>query len=200
MFLSLSNFQCYDCDEFVDDRYEYIIDLKPSAREFNLGDTILLSLNIDSDMELKFSGDIYDNSNQYISYAFKIFELQQGQINVIPARDNFIINGIKGNISLPVSRDFDVNVYGNCSSTQCELETSLTPQKLGLYGIQLDLNYFGDINNECVTLSMSPQGFNDSGANNTDIVEELNIQFLRIEFTNFNMPKTDKRLYLFKVI
>jgi len=195
--LMTMNFQCNDCDEELHDQSNFDVVVNLTESVMSIGDTINLKTELDSQIELKHSESIYDNSNQAINYRIKIFEATSGNTNASPARDDFDFVDVKGNVSL-LFRPWEINIDNTCDDQLCELEFGMIPQRTGYFGILLQLGNFGL--GDCQFLTLFPNEIQSNGTNNFGVFEEINISRIRVDGANFKNPETEKRLFFFKVI
>ena len=153
--LIFMNFQCNDCEDELHDRTDFFVTANPDRNTFSIGDTILISSSINSQIELEFSGTIHDNTNQLINYRLEVFEGVNNDIDVIEGRDNFEFIDIVGNVFIPPARIWEIGIENTCNETLCELEFGIIPQRTGYFGLFLQTGSFG-FNDECQFLSLIP--------------------------------------------
>lgn len=193
------NFQCNDCEDELHDRTGFSVRTNSDQSTFSIGDTILISSSISSQIELEFSGIIHDNTDQLINYKLEVFEGVNNDIDVIEGRDNFEFINIVGNVFVPPSRTWEIRIENTCNETLCELEFGLIPQRTGYFGLFLQTGNLG-FNNECQSLSLIPTGIESSGSNNFEIFDEIDLNSIRIDGSFFRNPESENLLYFFKVI
>ena len=83
------NFQCNDCEDELHDRTGFSVTTNLDQNTFSIGDTILMSSSISSQIELELSGTIHDNTDQLINYRLEVFEGVSNDVDVIEGRNNF---------------------------------------------------------------------------------------------------------------
>lgn len=196
--LILLNFTCNDCEEEIYDSSDFSVTLNSTQNTFIIGDTLSLHTIFDSQMELENSGATYDNSDQRINFDVKIFKAHPADNHIIGGRDNFEIIGQIGDVFIPSSRKWRVNIKNICSEDVCELELGLIPQRIGYYGISLQSGRFGT-EDVCQNLTLSPTEIESNGNNNFEIFREIHLRSIRVDGSFFRNPETEELLYFFKV-
>ncbi len=194
------NFTCHDCEDTLTDRSNFSVIPSTSQNTFSIGDTLFLSTHFSTQMELEFSGTVYDNSNQLVNYTMKLFEGTNVNNTSIEARDNFEFLNSIGFVSFPYSRTFEIVPENRCDEDLCELEFGIIPQKKGYFGIMLRSGRFGYEDNSCQSLSLMPTEIESNGNNNFEIFNEIGLSTIRIEGSFFRNPESEALLYFFKVI
>ena len=197
--LIFMNFQCNDCENELHDRTDFSVTTNQDQNTFSIGDTILISSSMNSQIELEFSGTIHDNADQLINYRLEVFEGVNNDIDVIEGRDNFEFIDIVGNVFIPPARTWEIGIENTCNETLCELEFGIIPQRTGYFGLFLQTGSFG-FNDECQFLSLIPTGIESSGSNNFEIFDEIDLNSIRIDGSFFRNPESENILYFFKVI
>lgn len=197
--LIFMNFQCNDCEDELHDRTDFSVTTNPDQNTFSIGDTILISSSINSQIELEFSGTIHDNTDQLINYRLEIFEGVNNDIDVIEGRDNFEFIDVVGNVFIPPARTWEIGIENTCNETLCEMEFGLIPQRTGYFGLFLQTGSFG-FNDECQFLSLKPTEIESRGSNNFEIFDEIDLNSIRIDGSFFRNPESENLLYFFKVI
>jgi hypothetical protein len=193
------NFQCNDCEDELHDRTGYSVTTNSDQNTFSIGDTLLISSILSSQIELELSGTIHDNIDQFINYRLEVFEGVNNDIDVIEGRDNFEFIDIVGNVFIPPARTWEIGIENTCNDTLCELIFGLIPQRTGYFGLFLQTGSFG-FNDECQFLSLIPTEIESSGGNNFEIFDEIDLNSIRIDGSFFRNPESENLLYFFKVI
>lgn len=197
--LIFMNFQCNDCENELHDRAGFSVTVNSDQNTISIGDSLLISLSISSQIELELSGKIHDNTDQFINYRLEVFEGVNNDIDVIEGRDNFEFINIVGNVFIPPSRTLEIGIENTCNETLCELEFGLIPQRTGYFGLYLQTGSFG-FYDECQFLSLIPTGIESIGSNNFEIFDEINLKSIRIGGSFFRNPELENLLYFFKVV
>lgn len=197
--LIFMNFQCNDCEFELHDRANFTIIPNSTQNTLKLGDTLILSTSLSSQIELEFSGQVHDNSNQIIDYRMEIFEGIIDNNDARQGRNNFEFINIIGAVSIPPARTWEIQIESICDENQCELEFGMIPQKTGYFGMALRSGRFG-LGKECQYLTLMPSEIETNGNNNFEIFEELNLSGIRVNKAYFGSPETESLLYFFKVI
>jgi len=196
-FLTLSAFQCSDCEEELHDEKQYSVNIFPEISSFSIGDSITLSSSMSSQINLELSNTIFDNSNQSIEYRIKVFKIEPNNEDATPARQHFEISNQTGDIRFPSSRILDVEISETCNATLCEFELDLIPTTNGYYGISLESGHFG-FEDDCQLLSLIPNEI-EAASNNFEICEEINTTRFRLDNSFNSDPQSIDRFYFFKV-
>jgi len=192
------NFQCNDCDEELYDRSEFSSTFNTLESTIAVGDTLIMSTSLSSQIELEFSETTYDNTNQLINYGLEIFEGRENNNDAIQAREKFEFIDLKGNVLIPEARTWEINIENTCDENLCELEFGLIPQQAGYYGFLLRLGNFG-ITNDCQYLTLWPSEIESGGNNNFEIFNEINLSSIRVDGAFFANPELENLLYFIKV-
>ncbi len=197
--LSLMNMHCTNCEEEIRDTISHSVELTPIQQTYTIGDTIIISSSFSSMLNLERSGEVYDNSDQSFSIVFRLFEGVREQVDVIPARDNFELVEIDGNVYPPLAHEYNVNVYSDCDEEFCESALGLIPQRQGYFGLAIR-NGHSEID-ECQLLTFIPQGISNGGNNNFELFEEIEVRRIRIDGSYFDNEEAavDDDLYFFRV-
>lgn len=193
------NFQCNDCDSTLYDRASFSLAINSNQNTFSVGDTLVLSASISSQIRLERSAIIHNNTDQLLNYYLDIFEGINNDVGVIQGRDNFELVGLTGAVSIPPSRTWEIGIENTCTETLCELELGLIPQRAGYFGLFLKAGSFG-LNDECQFLSLIPTGIESIRSNNFDLYEEIGLNRIKVNHTIFDNPESENLLYFFKVV
>lgn len=196
--LVLMNFQCNDCEDVLHDRFFFSVIPNSTQNTFKIGDTLILTTSFSAQIELEFSGEVYDNSNQIVDYRLEIFEGLRDKVDTRQARDNFEFINVKGAVTFPPSRTWEILIENNCDENLCEMEFGMIPKKTGYYGIALRSGGFG-YENDCQYLTLMPSGLETNGNNNFEIFEDLKLSEIRVNRAYFKNPENERLLYFFKV-
>lgn len=192
------NFQCDNCEEMLHDQVSYSTLLNTLENTINVGDTLILNTSLDSKMELELSGNVHDNSDKYVDYRIEMFEGVKGSRDAIPARNNFDFVDIKGRVTSPPYRDWEIKIENICDSLVCDINFRMIPKRSGYFGIALRN---GDMcpSCECKNLSLIPSEVECNGNNNFEIFNEIDISGIRINRAYYAHPESEDLLYFFKV-
>src|SRR5690554_4695015 len=83
-FFIFLNFTCKDCEETLNDKVYYTIDINPLQTNYKIGDTIQLSHYISSMVSLDRSNTDYDATGQIFDYRFHLFRVRPDNQTAIP--------------------------------------------------------------------------------------------------------------------
>ncbi len=186
------NFGC-ECQREEFNRAEYSVSLLPLAADYEVGDTLVLRMEMDPMFEL--ANDVLDNSNLPVSINFDLFEGIEGEAEVLAAREHFEYVELAGRFDDLASRGYTLDVFGDCSDTNCELAVGFIPQKAGYFGIALGVGW-ADVS-ECMATRLDPLGIENSMDNNADLFAEIGIEVTRVDDRFF--IGRDSLLYFFMV-
>ena len=186
------------CECFREDygRVNYSVSLLPLAATYGVGDTLVLRMEMDPMFEFTSGFDTLDNSNLPVSINFDLFEGREGEPEVLPARDNFDYVAVAGRYSDRASRGFTVDIYDDCSETNCELALGFIPQRPGYFGIALGVGW-ADVS-ECYATRLDPLGIENSTNNNSDVFAEIDLEVTQVDDRFFFEP--ERFLYFFRVM
>ena len=192
------NFQCDNCEDELHDRSSFSTTLNTLQSQIEVGDTLIMSASFSSQIELEISKMTHDNSNQLINYTLEIFKAVENDVNAIQARNDFDFIDMKSSVFVPESRTWEVNIENFCGNSLCELEFGFIPKKAGYYGLFLRTGIVG-ISNSCQFLTLMPTAIESNGNNNFDTFSEINVSRIRVDGVFFSNPKSEERLFFFKV-
>jgi hypothetical protein len=191
------NFDCSDCDDEIRGQVNFSTDIEPMSQIYSVGDTIMLNTELSSIFDFESSADSYDNSNLPIINEIKLFEGLQGEINMIPARDQFELIVLNGALNLPERRDFIIQVTNDCDDVNCLLTFGLVPRRSGYFGMAMG-NGAADMG-DCINITLKAEEFRTNSNNNFEIFEEIDILNVRIDGGIYNNDNFNKLTYFFKV-
>ena len=197
--LIFTNFTCNDCEEELHDQKNYSIMVLPQQIIYEIGDTIIVSANFSSQIELELSNQIHDNTDQLANFNIEIFQGIESNVDAIQARDDFEIIDITGNTLIPLRRTWEIQVENTCNENLCELVFGIIPRNVGYFGISQKLGRFG-YENECQNFTLIPSEIESNEDNNFEIFNEINISRIRINRSYYANPETENSLYFFRVI
>lgn len=194
-----SSFQCVECEEELHDRSNFSVTLNTTQNTLEVGDTLILRTLFDSQMELEFSGNTYDNSNQSISYEIELFYAQEGFSDAFPAREYFEFIGQGTQVDTSSRNEWRVKIASHCREERCGLSLGLVAQRAGYFGIALQNGRFGE-HDYCKSLTLQATEIETNGSNNAEIFREIDRSGIRIDGRYVNDLATQERMYFFKVV
>ena len=172
------NFQCNKeeiCANRITNRSSVKVDVSPEQLEYSIGDTIWLSTNFDTELEISNSNEVINvaNGNGFfrtiIAYLDSGAEVKRGFSDFEIINNNGELNqiGIENENILK----YQGQLYFSCDSIYCKFQIGLVPQRTGNY---------------CVTIALGRIGINDTSecpSNN------------RLEDNTFNVTSHNRELY-----
>jgi len=207
--LITSSFQCNDCDSFIDNRSSFKIKIEQLEKSYNIGDTIWISADFDSNLELENSSFRYDNSNQIGDIDFQIWRIEANNKKINKGINDFDYIVIKGkfyNIEYNTKKTYEIEkrVEFNCTDTTCSFKFGVICSHKGIYGFKVWGGNFGyKDNSDCQSNKFDGVTF-DIKQNNFTLCKEINTNSLFVETrfggrTFYDKPLNAKYLYFFKV-
>lgn len=196
--MSLMNFTCYDCEEFLSDNVLFPVSLAPNKPIFNVGDTIYLRVDENSLLSLENNNMTYDNSSNSFLFNLSIYELKNNKEEGFEAREKFNFISLTGNASVFNPNYNYINLSTICNAEKCLIEVGLIPSEKGNFLFILESSYI-ESTDGCESIYLIPEKFELEGSKNVDLLTDLNINQLKIGYNTYQDLESRENFYFFSV-